>query len=848
MNKKHIFDLKILDLVNNDKIFVKGILLHLINEFVSEYSQKTETSVFFAKQNNNNVRKFFSSIELLDIHDRFPTISALEYTLQDLYFERVLKVTQRTEWSRIGDLVSFWPIGYDHPIRISYFGDEVEFIEQYDEIYNTKLKSFNVIVLGNNSKLDNSTDWNLFDFKFFENSNKILFFIFEQRHGFDKAKYPENFSLVEYDYKYPQLFFRQFGELEKECKKLLDSNYDIFISTKHKDQIPVSLIKYTETREQFSNLDAGFVSQNSKIAVFTDRELFGTIFLESNKKQISSKQAKRILERLEGEIELNDYVVHEDHGIGIYQGITQEKTVQKDLIGFEWKEREIFDDYLKISYAETDELLVPISQIHKITKYIGTTEELPIITRLHKGSWQKTLQKVKKSIQLIARDLIKHYAQIQLTSIEYISKIDSEEYKTFVSKFLYDETQDQLTTIEDIKNDLSLNKPMNRLIVGDVGFGKTEVAMRAAFKIIETKKQVAVLCPTTVLAAQHFKVFYDRFKDFGIKTEYISRFNSSAENKRVIDRAKNGKIDILIGTHRLLSNDVKFKDLGLIIIDEEQKFGVKQKEKIRKLQYTAHSLFLTATPIPRTLSMALSEIKDISIISTPPVERKSVYTEVNKSNWSKIAEQIKFEFDRGGQSYFLHNDVATIFSIKSKLETLLPNIRFIVGHGQMNSKKLDESIRDFYEGKYDVLICTTIIENGIDMPNVNTIIINNAQNFGLGQLYQLRGRVGRSDKQAYCYLYYKGIEMENEESIQDDNFKTPKYIERLKAILESQELGSGFKIASRDLEIRGAGNLLGEQQHGNIKNIGLGLYMQMLAEEIERLKISNDNQSQSNTK
>ncbi|MBP9758749.1 DEAD/DEAH box helicase [Candidatus Dojkabacteria bacterium] len=847
---------------SNAKIlFVSGLVTHLQSLFIQQFKNSFKFNFLYSKQNNLDIRKYFDSLEYIDNKEHKYTLSGLEVTLEEFRFEKIDKVTSLGQYSKKGDLVSIWPIGYQHPVRISYFGDDIEFIEIFDEIYNTKIENTDGVILGNISKLPDKVDWYEMVLSGYDNIQKDFHLIFSQNNIESKVD-----NIIDFDFSYPQLFYKRFDILENELTRLKDNGWTIQIYSRHREELTEGLRDYllSETRSSdfekvLKELPAGFSSNEYKILFLTDRELYGTIFLQKERKRINSKQAQKLLSQLEGEIGINDFVVHEDHGIGIYKGLQQENIIETKIVDFKNIQETIVRDYLKISYAEGDELLVPISQLHKITKYIATTDQDPEITRLHKGNWSVAIRKAKKAINLIARDLVEHYAKLNLVETTATPFHDSKDYIDFEQNFTYEETRDQLSAITDIKKDLAQEKPMNRLIVGDVGFGKTEVAMRAAFKIVEQGKQVAVLCPTTVLAIQHYKVFKDRFKDFPFNISYISRFKSPSENKKTIIDASEGKVDILVGTHRLLSSDVEFKDLGLIVVDEEQKFGVKQKEKIRKLQYGAHSLTLSATPIPRTLSMALSQIQDISIIATPPMNRRSVKTEVSKLDWNKIAQEIQFEIKRNGQIYFLHNKIETINSIQQRLHELLPDARLVIGHGQMSGKSLDEVITKFYEKAFDVLICTTIIENGIDMPNVNTIIINDGQNFGLGQLYQLRGRVGRSDKQAFCYIYYKGKNIDHTSSVnlqstsgaynmeqetknlEDDekskkDKKKVKYIERLKAILESQELGSGFKLASRDLEIRGAGNLLGIQQHGNIANVGLALYMQMLAEEIERLK------------
>lgn len=833
---------------SNAKIlFVSGLAAHLQPLFISQFKHNFKFNFLYSKRNNSDIQKFFGSLNFIDDKEHKYTLSGLEISLEEYGFEKVDKVSGLAQFSRKGDLISFWPIGYKSPVRVSYFGDDIEFIELYDEIYNTKIEKLDCFILGNVNKLPDKIDWFEVELSGYNDLKEKFQIIFSQFNLDTKTD-----NVINYDFGFPQLYYKRFDILEKELQRLEDNGWNIIIFTRHEEQIPKELKRYlikentkVELLKTLIGFPAGFVSNEFKVTYLTDRELYGTIFLQKERKNLSTKQAQKILNQLEGEIGIGDFVVHEDHGIGVYKGLHQEQVTETKIIDFANVQEVITKDFLKIEYAEGDELLVPISQLQKITKYIATTDQDPEITRLHKGQWTVAIKKAKKAITLIARDLVEHYAKLNLINVSPTPFGDSSEYKDFEKAFPYDETRDQLAAVEDIKKDLAQDKPMNRLIVGDVGFGKTEVAMRAAFKVAEQGKQVAVLCPTTVLAIQHYKVFKERFKDTAFNVSYVSRFKTPHENKQTIKEAAEGKVDIVVGTHRLLSNDVEFKDLGLIVVDEEQKFGVKQKEKIRKLQYGAHSLSMSATPIPRTLSMALSQIQEISIIATPPTNRRSVKTEVNKFDWNKIAQEIQLEIKRGGQVYFLHNKVETIESVKQRLSELLPDVKFVVGHGQMTGKKLDEVISGFYEKNYDVLVCTTIIENGIDMPNVNTIIINDGQNFGLGQLYQLRGRVGRSDKQAYCYIYYKGSnleagsekqEVEQLDEKKQKKEKKTKYVERLKAILEAQELGSGFKLASRDLEIRGAGNLLGIQQHGNIANVGLALYMQMLAEEIERLK------------
>ncbi|QQR93802.1 DEAD/DEAH box helicase [bacterium] len=535
---------------------------------------------------------------------------------------------------------------------------------------------------------------------------------------------------------------------------------------------------------------------------------------------------------LQLQVEPGDYLVHEDNGVAEYIGITMKRS----------------EFYFELKYAAEDKLFVHYSQIHRLTRYFGPEGIKPKVTKLSGGEWKRILKKVKEDTAKFAKELVLQDALRSLTDAPNILTT-TELYTEFCDDFPYSLTYDQEKSIQDIEEDLHSQKSMNRLLVGDVGFGKTEVAMRAAFQVVESGFQIAMLCPTTILAAQHYKLFYDRFKKFGIKVSMISSFHSVKENFDNIQNLGNGKVEIVIGTHRLLSNDVKFKNLGLLIVDEEQKFGVRQKEKLKSLRFGVHILSMSATPIPRTLSLALSKIQDISIISTPPLGRKDIKTLLYELDWNIVKYAIEFELKRKGQLYFVHNDIKTIFTIKHKLEKLVPKLRIAVAFSENNvlhekvNLNLEQTMEDFYNYKYDILLCSTIIENGIDMPNVNTIIINNAQNFGLSQLHQLRGRVGRSESQAYCYLFYK----QKPDYRQVIKFPTTKhrkfkfkkdeenYTKRLEVLVGSSSLNSGFIIASRDLEIRGAGNILGKEQSGNINLIGYGMYLKLLEEEIAKM-------------
>lgn len=823
---------------------ISGVTYDLYKPLVESLAGKLNKAIIAIYRDDQELRRYLESALIVELAKTSST-TLLKY-LGDYGYSKTDKVDSLTEYSIKGDTLSFWPPGFAHPIRLSYFDGELESAKLYDEIYGKSFEDVKSFLLGDLNKIESRSQLDYINVSEPDKyiANCVIVF------GGDNLDNLDSGSDVSFDFVYPQLYFNRFDILTKEISRLSSTDYDIKLFTTHKDKLPKNLQKYVSSSDRF---ESGLESKTLKILHLTDKELFGTVFLGSETKKLSTERARKILANLEGEIGIGDYIVHQEHGIGIYQGIKQEEYVKELKVGLgERKKQIIKEDYVLIGYAEKDELFVPLRQIDKLTKYISIDDQDPELTRLGKTDWTAIRSKTKESVFELAKELVEHYAKRELAKASKVEHGVSEAYEKFVNDFEYKETPDQLQTEKEVLTDMSKTTPMNRLIVGDVGFGKTEVAMRAAFKAVENGFQVSVLCPTTVLAAQHEKVFNERFRNTNIQIGSFSRLNKSKEKQNLVDLEK-GKLDIVIGTHRLLSKDIKFKNLGLIVVDEEQKFGVKQKESLKKLEYGVHVLSMSATPIPRSLSMALSSIQDISIIQTAPENRKAVKNIVTPANDSKIKVAIENEIKRGGQIYFVYNIVKTIESQAAKLRKLLPDLKLIVAHGQMKPETLNNNVEDFYNGKYDLLLCTTIIENGLDMPNVNTIIINNAQNFGLGQLYQLRGRVGRSEKQAYAYFFYDGEDIDEDDTKRELQLESQtdltklrnmrKYKKRLQAIKETDELGAGFKLASRDLEIRGAGNLLGKQQHGNIKQIGYALYMQMLAEEIEKLKsISEQNE------
>ncbi|KAB2953037.1 transcription-repair coupling factor [Heliorestis acidaminivorans] len=557
------------------------------------------------------------------------------------------------------------------------------------------------------------------------------------------------------------------------------------------------------------SIESGLELPQSKLVLITDSEIFGRE--KKARKTKKSQEGAKIDSFLD--LSVGDYVVHVNHGIGRYVGV--EKLV---VAGFH-------KDYLVIKYAGEDRLYVPTEQVHLIQKYVGSEGVSPKIYRLGGNDWQKVKNKVKESVREMAGELLKLYAARE--SLQGIAfSPDTTWQKEFEESFVYEETPDQLRSIEEVKKDMENHKPMDRLLCGDVGYGKTEVAIRAAFKAVCDNKQVAILVPTTILAQQHYNTFRERFRNYPeIQVEMLSRFRSSKEQKETIEGLRIGTVDVVIGTHRLVSSDIRFKDLGLLIIDEEQRFGVAHKEKIKQLRTNVDVLTLSATPIPRTLHMSLVGLRDMSTIETPPEDRYPVQTYVVEYNFDMIREAIRREIGRGGQVYYVRNRVEDLERIVRDLSKLVPEARVALAHGKMREDQLEQIMMDFLGGEYDILVCTTIIETGLDVPNVNTLIVDGADLMGLSQLYQLRGRVGRSNRLAYAYFTYR-----------KDKVLTEVAEKRLHAIREFTELGSGFKIAMRDLEIRGVGNLLGPEQHGQMASVGFDLYCRLLEESIQELR------------
>ncbi|NBO57957.1 MAG: transcription-repair coupling factor, partial [Chitinophagia bacterium] len=611
-------------------------------------------------------------------------------------------------------------------------------------------------------------------------------------------------------------FNRQFDLLIKNLKEHESSKRPIYIFSENPKQSERLYSIFSDLKAEISfvpvpaALHRGFYDRSSGTVVYTDHQIFQR-YHKYKIKQAYNK-SKAITIRALKELQPGDFVVHIDHGIGVFSGL--QKVNNNGQV----------QEAVRIIYRDNDILYVNINSLHKISKFTGKEGHVPKVNKLGSDAWVKLKEKTKGKVKEIAFDLIKLYAERKAQQ-GFAHSPDNYLQTELEASFMYEDTPDQSKAITDVKTDMESQSPMDRLVCGDVGFGKTEVAIRAAFKTCVDGRQAAVLVPTTILAYQHYKTFSERLKDFPVTVDYVNRFKSTKEKKETLKKLQEGKIDIIIGTHSLIAKDVQFKDLGLLVIDEEQKFGVAHKEKIKTLKTNVDCLTLTATPIPRTLQFSLMGARDLSIINTPPPNRQPIQTEVLVFNEDLIRDAIYFEIERGGQVFFIHNRVNGLAEMAEIIKRLCPDIEVGFAHGQLEGHELEERIFDFIHKKYDVLVCTNIVESGVDIPNVNTIIVNNAHQFGLSDLHQLRGRVGRSNRKAFCYLLAPPIS-----TLPADSRK------RLQTLEQHSELGSGFQIAMRDLDIRGAGNMLGGEQSGFMLEIGFEMYQKILDEAIRELK------------
>ncbi|HEU6545825.1 TPA: transcription-repair coupling factor [Streptococcus pneumoniae] len=703
----------------------------------------------------------------------------------------------------------------DTPI---FFDDYQKLMNQY-EVFERDLAQYFTEELQNSKAFSDMQYFSDIE-QIYKKQSPVTFFSNLQK-GLGNLKFDKIYQFNQYPM---QEFFNQFSFLKEEIERYKKMDYTIILQSSNsmgsktlEDMLEEYQIKL-DSRDKTNickesvnliegNLRHGFHFVDEKILLITEHEIF-----QKKLKRRFRRQHVSNAERLKdyNELEKGDYVVHHIHGIGQYLGI---ETIEI---------KGIHRDYVSVQYQNGDQISIPVEQIHLLSKYISSDGKAPKLNKLNDGHFKKAKQKVKNQVEDIADDLIKLYSErSQLKGFAFSA--DDDDQDAFDDAFPYVETDDQLRSIEEIKRDMQASQPMDRLLVGDVGFGKTEVAMRAAFKAVNDHKQVVILVPTTVLEQQHYTNFKERFQNFAVNVDVLSRFRSKKEQTATLEKLKNGQVDILIGTHRVLSKDVVFADLGLMIIDEEQRFGVKHKETLKELKKQVDVLTLTATPIPRTLHMSMLGIRDLSVIETPPTNRYPVQTYVLEKNDSVIRDAVLREMERGGQVYYLYNKVDTIVQKVSELQELIPEASIGYVHGRMSEVQLENTLLDFIEGQYDILVTTTIIETGVDIPNANTLFIENADHMGLSTLYQLRGRVGRSNRIAYAYLMYRP-----EKSISEVSEK------RLEAIKGFTELGSGFKIAMRDLSIRGAGNLLGKSQSGFIDSVGFELYSQLLEEAIAK--------------
>ena len=777
-------------------------------------------------------------ILILDGDSKMPVLDLFEKLIELGYEVSEDAFIRKGEYFRQGGVLTLYPVNAVRPIMVEADFDTIGKIMEYDQEETKKLrevKELEVFPMGLDFEKAQMLDFVKKNSLLVEDELEILDefveeweFVFGQRKkDFESIIYTpfleeqEGHTNLHY---FSVLKYQSTIDLTNSLQEKILAKWKMILFTKNLEELKSTFeehrILHTTSAAEFKRggkqlmlyeLDKedifphAFQNPHLKISVISDREI---ATLKEKRRLPSSQQV--YLDFLTS-LKVNDYVVHADHGIGVFQGL-EKRTVDG-----------VTREYLKIGYAENDKLFVPIDQADKVNKFIGAGEQTPRLTRLGSAEWVTVTTRVRKETQIIAKELLQLYAERE-NARGHVYKADTLDQQKFEDTFPYDETPGQIKAILDVKADMEKKEPMDRLICGDVGFGKTEVAMRAAFKAVRNGKQVALISPITILADQHYRSFSKRMDDFHIRVEMLSRFKTKKEQKVILGKLKKGEVDIVVGTHRLLQPDVDFKDLGLVVVDEEQRFGVKQKEAFKELRKEVDVVTLTATPIPRTLNISLNKLRDITTITTPPPGRLPVITEVRRFSNELIKESIQREMERGGQVYFLHNRVQTIEGVAERLRGLVPKARFVVAHGKLSSHDLEERIIDFKQGKYDVLVSSTIIENGIDLSNANTLIVNNAERFGLAQLYQLRGRVGRSKRQAYAYFLYHSQRLPLEAK------------KRLRAIVEASELGSGFQIAMKDLEIRGAGDILGVNQHGAISVVGVSHFLRMLNKAVEDLK------------
>jgi len=854
-----------IDETDNANVLLRAEVLNRINSrkkpaIIVSYPEALFEKVVTRKELEKNTLK-------VSVNDKL-SIDFINETLFEYNFKRVDFVTEPGEFSVRGGIIDVFSFSNDHPYRIEFFGNEVDSIRSFDvetQLSVEKLKKISVIPNVENKFLDENRE----TFLNYINDKTVIFtqnteFICNQLDKlFEKAveafgklskdikhaqpeelfvnqeqflKQALNFNIVELNntalfkttkefefHIQPQPSFnKQFDLLLNDINEHHFNGFTNFICCSNSNQITRFQDIFedlTEDESQKENpkfkgvvlpLYQGFIDEELQLVCYTDHQIFERYHKFNIKSNYSKKQTITLKELTS--LQVGDYVTHIDHGIGKFGGLQK--------IQVEGKTQEA----IKIAYADNDIVYVSIHSLHKISKFNGKEGVPPKIYKLGSNAWKALKQKTKARVKHIAFNLIQLYAKRRLEKgFQYAP--DSYLQKELESSFIYEDTPDQITATADVKADMENERPMDRLVCGDVGFGKTEVAIRAAFKAVDNSKQVAILVPTTILAYQHYRTFSERLKDMPVKVSYLNRFRTAKQKAETIKELAEGKVDIIIGTHQLVNKNVVFKDLGLLIVDEEQKFGVNVKDKLKTIASNVDTLTLTATPIPRTLQFSLMAARDLSVITTPPPNRYPIETNVIRFSEELIRDAISYEIQRNGQVFFINNRIENIKEVAGMIQRLVPDARVGIGHGQMDGKKLEELMLAFMEGEFDVLVATTIIESGLDVPNANTIFINNANNFGLSDLHQMRGRVGRSNKKAFCYFITPPYSMMTSEAQK-----------RINALEQFSELGSGFNIAMKDLEIRGAGDLLGGEQSGFINDIGFDTYQKIMNEAIDELK------------
>lgn len=796
------------------------------------------------------------------------SLSSLNEKLFSYHFHHTDFVTEPGEFSVRGGILDVFSFSHDQPYRIEFFGDEVDSIRTFDIESQLSIETVESIQIIPDLAhgITQTSRQSILDFlpkestillskqenivatidKLYERAESI----YQKDHADSntiKRTEPEGLYitstiLLEQLEKHHQIhiepsaegqythriihktspqpsFNKQFDMLIDNLNENKKEGYSNYIFCSNETQAHRLQDIFADSERQISKyqtlffpIHEGFVDPNTKVVCYTDHQIFERYHRFRLKDGYSKKQAITLKELTS--LQIGDYVTHIDHGIGRFAGLKKIEVNNKE------------QEAIKLIYGERDTLYVSIHSLHKITKYNGKDGTEPRLYKLGSPAWKKLKQKTRKKVKELAFDLIELYAKRKLQK-GYAFGPDSYLQHTLESSFIYEDTPDQFIATEDVKRDMESEQPMDRLVCGDVGFGKTEVAIRAAFKAVDNGKQVAVLVPTTILAFQHYQTFIDRLKGLPVSINYLNRFRTAKERREVLEDLASGKLDIVIGTHQLTNKNVKFNDLGLLIIDEEQRFGVATKDKLKLIKENVDTLTLTATPIPRTLQFSLMAARDLSIIKTPPPNRHPVDTQSIRFSQETIRDAIHYELSRGGQVFFIHNRVENIQEVAGMLQRLVPYAKIGVGHGQMDGKKLEELMLKFMNNEYDILVSTTIVESGLDVPNANTIFINNANYFGLSDLHQMRGRVGRSNKKAFCYLITP-----------PDSMMTPEAQKRIRVIEQFTDLGSGLNIAMKDLEIRGAGDILGGEQSGFINDIGFETYQKILQETIRELKLN----------